>query len=670
MPDQLFELNSLTKNSAQVWVNPNASEAFGYSDGDDEEQYLIRVLESCSDLSVDSIELAAAIQDWASEYHLSSARSNLLKAIKLPENSKILELGCGCGAVTRFLAEQGHQVTAVEGSVNRAKIARLRNRDMNNVEIIAHNFNALNLSEDHYDAVLFIGVLEYAKRFADKDDISSEQAVIDLLNKTRLATNNNGLIIIAIENRVGLKYEQGALEDHLAIPDVGLDNYVGYEFTGIKTYDYSQWQDIFRQCDLSNKFYYPFPDYKLPSMVINGQVEQQDRCYLSTQINSYDPISEWIGPDSESKLWQHVLDHGTLNQKANSFGIVASKSEKTASDIFNNDWCLYDSINKNPGFRVNLTNNYSNDSFNNKEIVQLFNNSNNISSSLKDDWQKHFSTSPTLKILCELTDQLFQFTKHNWPSNILVDFDQIGLKHNNSSYEYGKYWQLPTNVSAEQQIFHVLITFCFKSQKLLRTSPEFKFLSFNDLISSCLDQAYVDYQHTKDEYIRLEEIFLNTISHRKNSINELLSTVISNLNYFDFAYVNSQLFFARQADHFTSDQSKLVRQKQTGKLTKLVFEKLNMSNPYLRFDPCDHQHGNGHYFIIHSVDLLDMHDDVVFTISLVENIQLRDLKIIDAARALYKVNGIDSQIIFSLPTHLKNTAASYNLEMQLQWLGN
>ncbi len=669
MPDQLFELNSLIKNSADVWVNPSLNDEFSYSDGSDEEQYLINVLQSVSDLSVDSVELAASIQDWVSEYHLSSLRSNLLKNINFVENSKILELGCGCGAITRFLAEQGHQVTAVEGSLNRAEIARTRNRDLANVEVITHNFNTLKLPQRNYHAVLFVGVLEYAKRFSDQKEITSEQTVIKLLNKASEALNDKGCIIIAIENRTGLKYQHGALEDHLATPDVGINDYKDYEFTGIKTYDYSQWRELLSQCNLMHKFYYPFPDYKLPNLIINREFDCPDKNYLSTQINSYDPISDWIMPKPESQLWQQIFDQKKLNEMSNSFGIIATKSETTLVNIFTDSWCLFDSPNITPGLRIDIRNKLENNYNNNNEIKRFFNKTDKNFLSLRDYWLEKLVSSPCFATLRKLVQESHDLINNHWQANKLVDFDQMMVDQDSNKLTYGKYWQLKTNVTAEQQLFHVLLDFCLHSKKLLAKASDLNFLSIDQIIADSLEYAGFNYQTLKGDLIEFQQKFNDATQIRSNWVAEQLSTLISNRNQFGFSYVNYQLFFTIQANQFKADKSKTIRQKQTGQTTKLIFENLDMNSSFLRFDPCDHQHGDQHYFSINSIQATDQNGNVFYEFSLIDNILLNNLEVIDGKKAIYKVNGIDPQIIFALPDDLKNTTASYNLVVQLQWLG-
>ncbi len=88
-------------------MRPSHAANFTYSDGDEAENRLLKIVEKATDTSLCSPQLAAAISDWASYYHLSNTRSNLMRPIRTMLKGPILEIGAGCGAITRFWAKRG-----------------------------------------------------------------------------------------------------------------------------------------------------------------------------------------------------------------------------------------------------------------------------------------------------------------------------------------------------------------------------------------------------------------------------------------------------------------------------------------------------------------------------------------------------------------------------------
>ena len=75
----MLKEKNVFNNKGLFYVHDQSTDTFSYSDGDDVEKYLKSVLEKAQDLSSCSVELESAIQDWATEYHLSSKRANLLR---------------------------------------------------------------------------------------------------------------------------------------------------------------------------------------------------------------------------------------------------------------------------------------------------------------------------------------------------------------------------------------------------------------------------------------------------------------------------------------------------------------------------------------------------------------------------------------------------------------
>ena len=142
---------------------------FAYSDGVEVEDRLYSLVSSATDRGTFSSELAASITDWPTEYHLSRARHCLLRPLAIPPGNKVLELGCGCGAITRYLGEIGADVVAVDGSLARARVAAERCRDLPNVRVFVDDLLCFE-TDERFDCVLLIGVLEYAAVFSTQEN--------------------------------------------------------------------------------------------------------------------------------------------------------------------------------------------------------------------------------------------------------------------------------------------------------------------------------------------------------------------------------------------------------------------------------------------------------------------------------------------------------------------
>ena len=288
------------------------------------------------------------------EYSVVSAgteRANLLRAMNLDRFSTVLELGAGCGAMTRYLGELHAQVDAVEGSRQRAELCRLRCRDLAKVRVINTNFNDLSLPQAAYGAVFFIGVLEYAHRFC-KGTANAWQATLQIINNGLDALQPDGLLVIAIENRMGLKYWLGATEDHYARPHLGLYDYPGTIKT--RTFDRVQWDRMIQSLPgIKVRYAYPFPDYKLTRAVLSDRFIRNDEYahQVLYRLRSRDYLSTWLPDQDEFLHWRALQGSGYLADFANSFLILLSRSSEVLEWALENDFTYFSDQRRKPEYR-------------------------------------------------------------------------------------------------------------------------------------------------------------------------------------------------------------------------------------------------------------------------------------------------------------------------------
>lgn len=299
---------------------------FGYSDGDISEEYVLRSIQQASDVSENSAELFAKSRDWASFYHLGPGRANHLRALDLPRHLSVLELGSGCGAILRYLGENFDCVHAVEGSLRRATIARERCRDLSHVEVFCADFGLLDLQPD-YDVVLLNGVLEYAPVFLKHHGIAPEKAAHTLLQLAMSGLRPGGVIIVAIENKIGLKYWSGADEDHTGDP---FDSIHGYPTPGTAvTFSKKELTALLASAGLvESQFFGCYPDYKFATTILADAHHDQGDAYLHNWIPypAENPGLERRYLIHEGLASKSLHDAGLIHEFANSFMVVASSA--------------------------------------------------------------------------------------------------------------------------------------------------------------------------------------------------------------------------------------------------------------------------------------------------------------------------------------------------------
>lgn len=302
-----------------VWVRSDY-QGIAYSDGDKAENKLAAIIRDAEDVSVLSEELPQHCTDWATLYHLSSIRGNILRPFEHLLKGKVLEIGAGCGAISRFLGECGAQLLSLEGSPRRASIAASRTRGLENVTVLAERFDDFK-TDEQFDAITLIGVLEYASMFSADDD-----PAYAMLKRIRDLLKPDGHLFIAIENQLGLKYFAGAPEDHLSVPMYGIEG--RYTAGQPKTFGRKELIQLIERAGFkSSTFLSPSPDYKLPNSIITeaGFTSNEfDAAALAWQNVKKDPQLPEATHFNLEKAWPVVIDNDLGMELANSFLVAAS----------------------------------------------------------------------------------------------------------------------------------------------------------------------------------------------------------------------------------------------------------------------------------------------------------------------------------------------------------
>jgi SAM-dependent methyltransferase len=260
-------------------------------------------------------EILAHDVSWPALYHLSAVRRNLLEWFPFDPAARVLEIGAGCGALTGLLCERTRDVTAIELSRKRAEIIRARHGDRRNLTIAVGNVRDLAAGE-RFDLVTLVGVLEYAPSFTPGADPAA--ALLEVVAE-QLAPG--GTLIVAIENRFGLKYWGGAAEDHTGAPFDGLEGYVRHGW--VRTFGRAALEQLLRRAGFTQaQFHYPMPDYKLPESIFSerrpvepGEVACPFPSFDRERLRLFDELAALDG----------IAQDGAFPFFANSFLVIARR---------------------------------------------------------------------------------------------------------------------------------------------------------------------------------------------------------------------------------------------------------------------------------------------------------------------------------------------------------
>lgn len=323
----------------RVWVKENYVNRIQYCDGTDIEQRIFDSVKNSKDVSVLSDELESHIFDWASLCFLSKRRSNLLRPFAdYLKGKHILEPGCGAGPVTRFLGECGAYVYAVEPNIHRAKIAAERCRDLDNVKVFCDDIEGFAIDQ-RFDGIIMVGVLEYATKYS-----TEANAPLLFINHLKQFLKEDGFLITAIENQLGLKYFSGYMEDHVGVLMHGIND--NYHTGHVTTFGKEQLLHLFEEAGFAtNRLFLPFPDYKLPSLVIFPDLYEKhkqagdDLKNILSNISYMDPQRN-VPLFSMDKALPLIAQNGLIYDLSNSFCLLSQLQPHT---VFNEEvlWSMY-----------------------------------------------------------------------------------------------------------------------------------------------------------------------------------------------------------------------------------------------------------------------------------------------------------------------------------------
>ncbi|HIW51560.1 MAG TPA: methyltransferase [Candidatus Blautia intestinavium] len=271
-------------------------------------------------------QVIAQRKSWPVLYHFSHIRENIISWLPFTGEENVLEIGSGCGAVTGALCKRAKKVTCIELSKKRSQINAWRHRKFGNLTILMGNFQEIERSlTEEYDYITLIGVFEYGENYID-----SSTPFVDFLRTVAAHLKPEGKIILAIENRFGLKYWAGCTEDHFGTLFEGLE---GYPTTkGVKTFTKKELSGILEKAGgLKASWYYPFPDYKLPMTVFSDR-----RLPLKGEMNrmetNYDRLRLQLF--QESPVYDSLLENDLFPEFSNSFLLLIGKEESCSQTVY------------------------------------------------------------------------------------------------------------------------------------------------------------------------------------------------------------------------------------------------------------------------------------------------------------------------------------------------
>lgn len=244
-------------------------------------------------------------------FHLSDLRLGLFSWYDFKPNSVLLEIGGGYGALTGYFCKKCATVTTIESSFFRAHAISERYKDINNLTIYDGDIKHIDFKRK-FDYVVLV----------NNSDMQLSSAYLKYI-KTLL--NPNGILLLAIDNRLGLKYFCGDSSSYIKAHFSDINS-------SLRLFSKNELINLLHNAGIrSFKFYYPLPDYKFPQLIYTDD-------YLPGKNLQERLIPYYNNPQNliinEMDLYNDFIDNGVFSTFANSFLIECGEKENRSRAIY------------------------------------------------------------------------------------------------------------------------------------------------------------------------------------------------------------------------------------------------------------------------------------------------------------------------------------------------
>lgn len=261
---------------------------------------------------------------WEVFFHLSDLRTGLFSWYDFKPDSALLEIGGGFGALTGLFCKKCAQVTVVEKSLFRAKAICERYATEENLEVYAGSIDDITFMNT-FDYIVLAGELETIGQGSQTSEVYASY-----LKKILSLLKPSGIVLLAVENRYGLKYFCGAAEPYTGVPYAGINRDVS-SAKG-RSFAKNEVKEILASCGIERlKFYYPLPDYKIPQLIYSDS-------YLPDKNLNERLIPYYLNGKTllvnELDLYNDIVVNHVFDFFANSYLVECGKEEDFCSVIY------------------------------------------------------------------------------------------------------------------------------------------------------------------------------------------------------------------------------------------------------------------------------------------------------------------------------------------------
>ncbi len=209
----------------------------------------------------------------------SHVRCNIIHWMDIPRNAYILELGELCQAITQYLTQYTEHLTSVKEWDE-------------------------SLQNMQYDYIFLWGHLPAMEHMTETECLS---LLIHMLRP-------GGKLVLAVNNKYGLRYWAGCKEEgqDSFFTSLTREDSIGVSKTHLE-------QLLSQQSGVAYRYYYPYPDYKFPSIIYSDDFLPRKGELV---IHNYPYHQERLHLFQESRVYDNLIEDQMFPLFANSFLVL------------------------------------------------------------------------------------------------------------------------------------------------------------------------------------------------------------------------------------------------------------------------------------------------------------------------------------------------------------
>ena len=248
---------------------------------------------------------------------LNVYKQNILNWYPFKKEDTILEIGANEGELTQIFINNCKEVIAIETNPLKAEKIIEKFQKNKNLKVMKTSVEQFQ-SDKKFDYITLIGIVERLEEL-----VGNNLKLAKIIKKLEQFLKPQGKILIAVDNKFGLKFFAGDTEKVLDKKFVSLNGY-NNESKKIETFTKSRLERILGEMGYKTNFYYPLPDYKLPAVIFSDK-----HLPNYTSIDKYNPYHTEKSTIliNEIDVFREILKNNEemFTFFANSFLVEASK---------------------------------------------------------------------------------------------------------------------------------------------------------------------------------------------------------------------------------------------------------------------------------------------------------------------------------------------------------